>query len=352
MSGYLGIQAVDTEPYVFVSYNTEDQERLRKIIPTLQNYQVNIWYDNGIQKVSDEEWQEQIALHIRNAELAVFFISQGIFAKAKSFVRKEYDLALRHKKKICIVLMDEIRGEMIPAKYDFWWEDIRNRQCIEAVKMTEKKLAEEIYAECCREGMGKENRKEYDDIYCYRNSAVLKNKLNIIEESELYAEIERISSPIAEKLIESPLRGTYNYDYLRMLHKKIYGQIFEWAGHTRVVNISNQLEYCSCNYIIPQMTDLFEKLKEEKYLQQCCTAEQKYDRLAYYLGELNAIHPFRYGNQMVQEVFLSILAKKVGCDLHFEETDRKEMRRGYIQAYNGEYGLLSQSLKRIDFNES
>ena len=74
MAGYLGFDATDTKPYIFISYNTEDQVRLSKIAKALRDHQVNIWYDNGIHRISDEEWQEQIAIHIREAEIVFFFL--------------------------------------------------------------------------------------------------------------------------------------------------------------------------------------------------------------------------------------------------------------------------------------
>ena len=116
------------------------------------------------------------------------------------------------------------------------------------------------------------------------------------------------------------------------------------------MNISDQVEYCYCNYIIPLTEELFEKLKTEKYLLQC-SEDQKYGRLAYYLGELNAIHPFRYGNQVVQEVFISILGKKIGCNLSFDMVDRDRLKQAYIHAYNGNYGVLEAELKSIGLEQ-
>ena len=153
MAGYLGFDATDTKPYIFISYNTEDQVRLSKIAKALRDHQVNIWYDNGIHRISDEEWQEQIAIHIREAEIVFFFLTQGIFEKKNSFVKKEYDLATRHAKKVCLVMLDKIDPEIIPAKYDFWWGEIKSRQCIEAANMSEDEVAEEIYKECCMAGI-------------------------------------------------------------------------------------------------------------------------------------------------------------------------------------------------------
>lgn len=153
MAGYLGFDATDEKPFIFVSYNTEDQVRLSKIAKELRAHQINIWYDNGIHRISDEEWQEQIAIHIREAEIVFFFLTQGIFEKKNSFVKKEYDLSTRHAKKICLVMLDEIDPQIIPAKYDFWWGDISNRQSIEAARMSEVQIAEEICKECRRAGI-------------------------------------------------------------------------------------------------------------------------------------------------------------------------------------------------------
>ena len=82
MAGYLGIETSDEKSYIFISYNTEDQERPCNIAQMLQERQVNIWYDNGIQKISNEEWQEQIALHIRDAEIVKERIEGGANEKA------------------------------------------------------------------------------------------------------------------------------------------------------------------------------------------------------------------------------------------------------------------------------
>lgn len=347
MSGYLGIEVCDEKPFIFFSYNTEDQKRLSNIALELQKHQMNIWYDKGIKRISEEEWQEQIALHIRDAEIVFFFISHGVFSKENSYVRKEYDVAKFWKKKICVVLLDKVEDSIIPAKYVFWWNEVLNKQCIEAVGLKDKETAEEIYIECYKSGAVRITDQNQDQIYCFKNSSILKNKLNIIDEMELSVAIDEIVQPIARELIEMPFKGVYNYDYLRKIHKRLYGQIFEWAGHTRTVNISDQLQYCYCNYIIPQTEKLFKELKEEKYLQNC-QGNQRYSRLAYYLGELNAIHPFRYGNQVAQEVFVSIVAKKVGCNLNFDAAGRNDLVNGYICAYNGDFKLLEQVLKKID----
>lgn len=170
MAGYLGIEASDLKPFVFISYNNEDQERLYGIMKHLERHEISIWYDNGIKRVSDEEWKEQIAIHIREASILFFFISKGIFVKSDSFVRKEYDLAVRHSKKMCIVLLDEIDNKIIPAKYDFWWGEIQNKQCINTKGLSDEDISNKIWEECCELDEFKDN------IKCDVSSFILINE--------------------------------------------------------------------------------------------------------------------------------------------------------------------------------
>ena len=55
-------------------------------------------------------------------------------------------------------------------------------------------------------------------------------------------------------------------------------------------------------------------------------------RAAYYLGELNALHPFREGNGRTQRSFLSLLARAVGYDLAWERVAADQMIEASIQS--------------------
>ena len=55
-------------------------------------------------------------------------------------------------------------------------------------------------------------------------------------------------------------------------------------------------------------------------------------RAAYYLGELNALHPFREGNGRAQRMFLSALARAAGFDLAWERVTAKEMVEASIRS--------------------
>ncbi len=56
------------------------------------------------------------------------------------------------------------------------------------------------------------------------------------------------------------------------------------------------------------MDRLFDKLNKENYLKNL-DFDQLTERLAFHLGEINVIHPFREGNGRVQRMFIEFLAE-------------------------------------------
>lgn len=86
---------------------------------------------------------------------------------------------------------------------------------------------------------------EQDSIYCYPDSFVLKNKLNITD-GDLLEEAERnITALRILALRKNPPAGVMNFRYLRRLHKYIFGDIYDWAGEVRNVNINKGTMFCS-----------------------------------------------------------------------------------------------------------
>ena len=95
---------------------------------------------------------------------------------------------------------------------------------------------------------------------------------------------------------------------------KNYYYEYEWAGEIRTVNISKGNRFCRCDYIEPQINKLLSKLKDENCLKDY-DKEKVAERLAYYLGEINVIHPFREGNGRTQRLFIEHIADSLGYSL-------------------------------------
>lgn len=140
---------------------------------------------------------------------------------------------------------------------------------------------------------------EQDSIYCYPDSFILKNKLNIREQDVLEEAERNITALRILELKEKPLKGILNFKYLQKLHKYIFGDIYSWAGKLRSVNITKGNMFCDCKFIVQIADEIFEQLKHENYLKMC-SEEDMPERLAYYLSEINALHSFREGNGRAQ----------------------------------------------------
>jgi cell filamentation protein len=85
--------------------------------------------------------------------------------------------------------------------------------------------------------------------------------------------------------------------------------VYPWAGEIRTVGIARTANdvFCLPQHIEAFAADVFGQLAAENGLQGL-TRQRFVERLAYYYGEINALHPFREGNGRAQRAFLRQLA--------------------------------------------
>lgn len=103
---------------------------------------------------------------------------------------------------------------------------------------------------------------EWDHKYCYPHSNVLINKLKIEDAKRLrIAEREITSLRIANAKLNL-IRGDFDLLHLRTIHKYIFGDIYEWAGELRCVNVAKGNMFCNYQFIEPNAHMLFQELKK------------------------------------------------------------------------------------------
>ncbi|MFV0518388.1 MAG: Fic/DOC family protein [Aminipila sp.] len=187
---------------------------------------------------------------------------------------------------------------------------------------------------------------EKDDFYCYPNSYVLKNKLNITDIDELKQAEREITSLRAAQLVVEPIMGEFDFNHLQRIHAFLFGDIYEWAGKPRNVDISKGNKFCLYQYINEQMSRIFQELREENYLKGLAF-EHLAKRLAYYLGEINAIHPFREGNGRTQRIFIEELAGSLGYNIDWYKISKDEMLEASLTTFKKEYGLMETLMKNV-----
>jgi cell filamentation protein len=67
-------------------------------------------------------------------------------------------------------------------------------------------------------------------------------------------------------------------------------------------------------------------------------------RLAYYLGEVNALHPFREGNGRAQRAFVAQLARDAGFTLAWQHLDAARNVEASVAIMRGDPGPMRERL--------
>src|SRR5215475_8474914 len=108
----------------------------------------------------------------------------------------------------------------------------------------------------------------YDAVehpYTYKNSTVLKNKLDLRSRAELDAFEAEISSARAEEPLPE---GTLDFKHYWAIHHHLFQDVYDWAGQPRTVRIAKGGNpFCFPENIQGQATNLFEELRQANYLQ-------------------------------------------------------------------------------------
>jgi len=187
-----------------------------------------------------------------------------------------------------------------------------------------------------------------DSKYCYAGTNILKNKLNIQDMQELQDAEREITSLRTAEFLNKFVNSAYDLDlaFLKEIHRFIFQDVYTWAGEFRTVDIAKGNMFCRSVFIEDQLTEIFSNLKAENDLTEL-PKDQLAERLAHYLGELNAVHPFREGNGRVQRIFISLLALKNGYHLQFSKITREDMLRASDEAFHLRYEFMEELMKNI-----
>jgi cell filamentation protein len=185
---------------------------------------------------------------------------------------------------------------------------------------------------------------EWDIFYCYENSNVLRNKLNITDADALRIAEREIAAVRVLEAERTPIRGKLDFKHLCDIHRYIFGDIFEWAGKLRSVNISKGNPFCNADVLDMYGAELFGKLKTERYL-LVTPKERITERLAHYLSELNVMHSFREGNGRSQLLFIEYLALIAGYRVNFTDVTAAEMIEASVRAFDRDETIMCDILE-------
>ena len=182
---------------------------------------------------------------------------------------------------------------------------------------------------------------------CYPDTTVLVNKLNLRTQEQLtQAEALLVTSCSAKLERDLPFENV-DFDYYKNLHRQMFGDLYDWAGTVRKVNLSKKgTVFCDCNKIEELGQLQLKRLKKLKYLKNLSTVSFL-DELTELYSDLNLLHPFREGNGRTLRLFVTLLVRNTDRDISWNGCDSDLLTIATIKAAQGDLTLLRSVFEEI-----
>lgn len=184
------------------------------------------------------------------------------------------------------------------------------------------------------------------DPYVYPDTEVLRNALEI-RDADAFARAEADITRIrVARLARQSIPGGYDLRHLQAFHRFIFEGIYDWAGETRSVNIGKPVTFCPFQNIATFAQTTFGQLAHDERLHSG-DRNEFVAGLTHYLGEVNALHPFREGNGRAQRAFFAQLAADAGYHVAWSRADKSRNDYASMRSLNGDGAALWQLLDEI-----
>lgn len=185
-------------------------------------------------------------------------------------------------------------------------------------------------------------------MYCYPGSDVLINHFSIKDDNKL-KELETVYTllRLSELKLKEPA-DPLDMDAFIEIHRTILQDVYPFAGELRKEMISKgSSSFAHPDHIEVQMHRIFNELEEENYLKDL-PRDKMIERLAHYLAELNALHPFREGNGRTVREFARQLMANAGYQLNWEKiAGPAEIINAFVDSFNSTNDRLENLLDEM-----
>ena len=182
---------------------------------------------------------------------------------------------------------------------------------------------------------------------CYPDTTVLINKFDIRDQSELDSVEKQITLLRGTQAEQETDFVNVDFDFYKSLHKLLFGDLYDWAGTLRTINISKKgTVFCRYNALERVGTLKFSRLKSQDYLCGLCM-DDFLNELTELYHELNMLHPFREGNGRTLRIFITLLVRNAGHDIDFSGCDSDMLMIATIKAAQGDTSLLRSIFQDI-----
>ncbi|MFF4057626.1 Fic/DOC family protein [Streptomyces sp. NPDC001668] len=187
------------------------------------------------------------------------------------------------------------------------------------------------------------------DPYVLPNG-VLRNRLDIADAVTLAAAEADITRARLLQVSEQAPPGEFDLAHLCRFHAKIFGDLYDWAGELRTVDISKDTPFCPVQNLTTYAAEVFGRLAAADRFRGLARGDFVRGVAELY-GDINALHPFREGNGRTQRAFLAELSRQAGWLINWAALGAEENREASIKSFRGDNQPLERMLDRLVSHE-
>lgn len=171
------------------------------------------------------------------------------------------------------------------------------------------------------------------DPYLYPDIPVLRNKLEIKSEKTLDL-VEAEQSRANMMLFYDRDFTDFTPSGLRQIHKFLFGDIYEWAGDYRIINIQKaerllggrSVWYSNDEDIERDLTAAFQAIHDFDW--DACSREEFVAALTHLFPPIWQVHPFREGNTRTVVMLMTLFVEAHG---YYFDKDLLAASAGYVR---------------------
>lgn len=183
-----------------------------------------------------------------------------------------------------------------------------------------------------------------NDSYLYENSTVLKNLLCITDEKELDLAEAELSRANMMLLYEKGF-SDFSSNGICLIHKELFGDVYEWAGQYRIINIQKResilagvsVWYSNSTEIERDLEKAWKKINKVDWASLSKDAFAK--KISRLFPALWQVHPFREGNTRTIVMLITFFAEYYGYyfDQELMSASAGYVRNSFVLASLGEH---------------
>lgn len=192
---------------------------------------------------------------------------------------------------------------------------------------------------------------DIDDYYLYPNSSVLRNKFNIRFQNILdEIEADMVNANIVNLICDPSVLGeqSFNFDYLKRIHKYLFQDVYEWAGDVKLQNTYKEnIRYTDIEDIEKRANEIFLGVRILNMFYPGMEQTEFCKKGGELLYDIHFLHPFREGNSRTERTYMLLLGDRCKVDLDYSAVSKMDWQMTVIKANkNKSYEPFSDFLQK------